>query len=365
MMQHTIHFLPDNINVKAETGDNLLSVAAGAGIFIRASCGGDGVCRKCKVELVEGELQTTSNLSLHEEERAAGIHLACVSTIVGDATVRIPEILLEDGKALKSKPKTTRSISAKSMEGLIGSWRVDPPVRKVFMQLPSPTIDDNIPDMQRLMREYHRLQPTKQEPEFDHPEFVLELADTLRESDWQVTIIILEGKHENDRERIIAVEPGDTRAHLYGLAIDIGTTTMSGVLIDLNSGRIIAEASRYNRQISCGEDVIARMIYASRPSGLKNLQKEAVKTINGIIEEVCRDVIINPSDISFIMAAGNTVMTHLLLGISPKYIRQAPYVPKFWLTPLSASFSIPASPPMWAGILLRVFMPVKCISAKR
>jgi len=335
MMQHTIHFLPEDIKVKAETGDNLLSVAASAGIFIRASCGGDGVCRKCEIELVAGELQATGSLSLQQTQRAAGMHLACVSTIVGDATVRIPEILQADGKALRSKPKTTRSISAKSMEDLIGKWQVKPPVRKLFMQLPPPTIDDNIPDMQRLIREYHRLQPTKLEPEYDHPEFLLELADTLREADWQVTIIILEGKHENDRERIIAVEPGDTRAHLYGLAIDIGTTTVSGVLIDLNSGLVIAEASKYNRQIGCGEDVIARMIYAARPNGLRTLQKEAVKTVNEIIEEVCRDVIINPSDISFIMAAGNTVMTHLLLGINPKYIRQAPYVPSLSIFPLT------------------------------
>jgi uncharacterized 2Fe-2S/4Fe-4S cluster protein (DUF4445 family) len=334
-MPHTIHFLPDNIKVKAEPGDNLLSVAAGAGIFIRASCGGDGVCRKCKIELVEGELQTSGNTSLKEHEQAAGIHLACVSSIVTDATVRIPELLRADGKALRSKPKTTRSISAKSMSELIGNWQIEPPVRKLFMQLPPPTIDDNIPDMQRLIREYLRLQPGKQEPEYDHPEFLLELADTLREAYWQVTIIILEGKHENDRERIIAVEPGDNTAHLYGLAIDIGTTTMSGVLIDLNSGGVIAETSKYNRQISYGEDVIARMIYAARPNGLKSLQKEAVKTINEIVEDICREVIINPSDISFIMAAGNTVMTHLLLGINPKYIRQAPYVPSLSIFPLT------------------------------
>jgi uncharacterized 2Fe-2S/4Fe-4S cluster protein (DUF4445 family) len=334
-MHHTIHFLPDNITVQAETGDNLLTVAAGAGIFIPASCGGDGVCRKCKVRLVDGTLQTSAKATLAETDRATGIHLACVSGIIADATIRIPELLQADGKALRSRPKTTRSISARSMTGLIGTWCIEPPVRKLFVQLPPPTIDDNIPDMQRLIREYHRLQPGKQEPEYDHPEFLLELADTLREADWQVTIIILEGKHENDRERIIAVEAGDTTAHLYGLAIDVGTTTMTGVLIDLNSGEVIAEHSRYNRQIGYGEDVIARMIYAARPQGLKTLQKEAVKTINEIVEEVCREVIINPSDISFIMAAGNTVMTHLLLGINPKYIRQAPYVPSLSIFPLT------------------------------
>ncbi|MFV0438821.1 MAG: ASKHA domain-containing protein [Desulfopila sp.] len=334
-MQHTIHFLPDDIEVQAETGDNLLTVAANAGIFIRAACGGDGVCRKCTIQLVAGELHNRGRSPLTPQEQASGMHLACTASIVANATVRIPEMLQADGRSLRARPKTTHSISARSMTGLLGDWAIDPPVRKLFMQLPPPTIDDNIPDMQRLIREYQRLQPGRQEPEYDHPEFLLELADTLREANWQVTIIILEGKRENDRERIIAVEPGDTTGQLYGLALDIGTTTMSGALIDLNSGEVIAEDSKYNRQIGHGEDVIARMIYAMKPHGRKTLQNAAVKTINEIVEAVCRQVIINPSDISFIMAAGNTVMTHLLLGINPRFIRQAPYVPSLSTIPLT------------------------------
>ncbi len=334
-MHHTVTFLPDNVQLGVETGENLLTAIANAGIFLHAYCGGEGVCGKCAVEIVSGSLHPVTTAAPSTAKESADIRLACVSSIISDVTVRIPRIHHAGGKAVPSRPRTTRTISAKAMHELVGTWRVEPPVRKLFMQLPPPTINDNIPDMQRLIRQFHLLQPGKQDPEYDHPEFLMELSDILREADWQVTIILLEGKQQQDRERIIAVEPGDTTESLYGLAIDIGTTTMSGLLIDLNSGRGIAETSAFNRQIGYGEDVIARIIYAQRSGGLKTLQRGAVKTINEIIEDVCREAVIAPSDISFIMAAGNTVMTHLLLGINPKYIRQAPYVPSLSIFPLT------------------------------
>jgi uncharacterized 2Fe-2S/4Fe-4S cluster protein (DUF4445 family) len=345
-MEHTISFLPDDIAVRVKPGENLLTAAALAGIYIHASCGGDGVCRKCKVELVEGDLHSQNTTSLSQEEISKGTRLACISTIVSDVTIRIPEIVRSDGKSIKSKPKTTRTISAKSLENLVGTWQINPPVRKLYLSLPPPSLDDNIPDMQRLIRGISQTSPESQEPDYDHPELIHELSTTLRESQWKVTVILLQGKQVNEPERIIAVEPGDTTGQLYGLALDLGTTTIGGVLIDLNSGRIIAETSAYNSQIGYGEDVISRIIYSQRSGGLRALQAKAVYTINNIIEEVCRTVIISPSDISYIMAAGNTVMAHLLLGIDPKFIREAPYVPGVSQFPLTkaATLGIMAHP---------------------
>lgn len=345
-MEHTISFLPDNIAVRVMPGENLLTAAALAGIYINASCGGDGVCRKCKVELVQGELHSEHTTSLTQEEMNKGTRLACISTIVSDVTIRIPEIVRSDGKSLKSKPKTTRTISTKSLEKLVGTWKIIPPVRKLYLSLPPPTLDDNIPDMQRLIRGISRITSEIQEPDYDHPELIHDLSATLRESQWNVTVILLQGKEANEPERIIAVEPGDTTDQLYGLALDLGTTTIGGVLLDLNSGCIIAETSAYNSQIGYGEDVISRIIYSGRSGGLRALQEKAVYTINNIIEEVCRKVIISPSDISYIMAAGNTVMAHLLLGIDPKFIREAPYVPGVSQFPLTkaAALGIMAHP---------------------
>ncbi|MBL4903102.1 MAG: DUF4445 domain-containing protein [Desulfocapsa sp.] len=345
-MEHSIHFLPDNVHVTVEDGENLLTAAASAGVYIHAFCGGDGVCGKCKVTIEEGEVESDSAASLKQDEYDKGVRLACKAKVVSDITVRIPDMVKADGKALKRAPKTTRTISARSLESLIGKWDVNPPVRKVFLKMPPPTLEDNISDMQRLMRALKKKNPESLEPSYDHPELIRELSLDLREAGWEVTVILLRGKAQTEPDRIIAVEPGDTTDRLYGLAVDIGTTTCGGVLIDLNSGEIIAEGSGYNAQIGYGEDVISRMIYSQRPGGLKGLQEKVIYTINNIIEEVCRKVIISPSDISYIMTAGNTVMAHLMLAINPKYLRESPYVPSVSQFPLTkaADLGIMAHP---------------------
>jgi len=345
-MKRTVHFLPDDIKITAEAGDNLLNLAATAGVYLHAFCGGDGVCGKCKVKIEEGEVAGAQASRLKSAEQQAGFRLACQSSVLTDLVVRIPETVNTAGQILKHKPKTTRAISARSLNDLIGKWQVDPPVVKQFLQIPPPTMADNISDMQRLLRALKRLYPNGREPSYDHPELLKELPFILRESNWQVTVILLHGKYAEEPDRIIAVEPGDTTAALYGLAVDIGTTTIGGVLLDLNSGQVIAEAAGYNAQIAYGEDVISRIIYSQRPGGLKALQEKVVYTINNVIEAVCKKVIISPSDISYIMAAGNTIMSHLLLGLDPKFIRESPYIPTCSQFPLSraAALGIAAHP---------------------
>lgn len=344
-MKHTIEFQPDNITVTAEEGENLLSIAAAAGVYIHAYCGGDGVCGKCKVKVDQGEVYA-DRTTLKKEDWDKGLRLACQATVKSDLKITIPEKMSDGRAALKRKPKTTRTISARSLETLIGTWNIDPPVTKLFLELDPPSLDDNISDMQRVMRGFKQTRPGEREPSYDHPELIHELPTVLRESDWRVTLLLLHGRGEDEPLRIIDVEPGDTTARLYGLAVDIGTTTCSGVLIDLNTGKIIADASGYNGQIRFGEDVISRIIYAGKGGGLRALQARVVATINTIIEDICRSMIISPADISYIMAAGNTVMSHLLLGLDPKYIREAPYVPSVSQFPLTkaAGLGIHAHP---------------------
>lgn len=339
-MKKTVRFLPDNVTIEVEEGENLLTAAAKAGVYIHAYCGGDGVCGKCKVKIEDGEVYSTKAMHLRPEEQAQGMRLSCQSSVLTDITVRVPEETTKNGKALKSKPKTTRAISARSLADLVGSWDVSPPVEKRCITLDPPTLEDNIPDMQRLMRAIRAGCHNCVEPTYDHPELLRELPFTLREADWKVTVILLRGKRSEEPDRIIAVEPGNTTDRLYGLAIDIGTTTVCGILIDLNSGKIIAEASAYNDQIGYGEDVISRIIYSQRPDGLKALQEKVVRTINNIIETVCKKVCISPSDISYIMAAGNTIMSHLLLELNPKYLRESPYVPTCSHFPLTRAVSL-------------------------
>ncbi len=344
-MKHTIKFQPDNITVTVDKGENLLTAAANAGVYIHAYCGGDGVCGKCKVVVNQGTVHS-DKANLSQEDWDKGYRLACLSSVQSDLVVTIPEMTTKSGKALKRKPKTTRTISARSLETLIGTWDVNPPVTKLYLELPPPTLEDNISDMQRVMRGIKKALPDSLEPTYDHPELIKILPRALRDADWKITLLLLHGRGSDEPFRIIDVESGDTTSRLYGLAIDIGTTTCSGVLVDLNSGKIISEASGYNGQISYGEDVISRIIYAGRPGGLNALQDKVVATINTIIDEICRDMIISPADISYIMAAGNTVMSHLLLGLDPKYIREAPYVPSVSMFPLTkaAGLGIQAHP---------------------
>jgi uncharacterized 2Fe-2S/4Fe-4S cluster protein (DUF4445 family) len=345
-MKHTVTFMPDNITTLVQQGDTLLSAAAKAGIYVHACCGGDGVCGKCKVH-VKGTVHSDKS-KLTQEEWDRGLRLACRSTVESDIEVTVPELTSKGGKTLKRRPKTTRTVSAKALDTLIGKWNVDPPVSKLYVELPPPTLEDNIADMQRVIRaiRLHFPQDQHREPYYDLPCLIKYLPKTLREADWKVTLLLLRGRNKGDTFRIIDIEAGDTTSKLYGLALDIGTTTCSGVLIDLHTGQIVAESSGYNGQISFGEDVISRIIYASRPGGLKALQGKVVATINTIIEDICRQLIISPSDIAYMMAAGNTVMSHLLLGLAPKYLREAPYVPSVSEFPLTraAELGIHAHP---------------------
>jgi len=215
-MKNTVTFLPDNVTIEVDDGENLLSAAAKAGVYIQASCGGDGVCGKCKVKIEQGEVAATKAMQLKDEEHAAGFRLACQSSVIQDLVVFVPAATSKDGKALKAKPKTTRSISARSLDHLIGTWQVAPPVEKRFLTLEPPTLEDNVPDLQRLMRGIKKKCHDCSEPTYDHPELLMELPFILREANWQVTAIMLRGKRAEEPDRIIALEPGDTTGNLYG-----------------------------------------------------------------------------------------------------------------------------------------------------
>jgi len=334
-MTREVHFLPDNVKIEVEDGEDLLAAAANAGVYIHAYCGGDGVCGKCKIKIEEGEEGAGG-----PPADSKGFRLACQTTVNGNLVVSVPDLIKKDGKALKRKPKTTRSISARTLSELVGQWELDPPVEKRFIKLDPPSMEDNTPDLQRLLRAIRKGCYDCEEPTYDHPQLLQELPFNLREADWEVTVILLKGKRSEEPDRIIAVEPGNTSDRLYGLAMDIGTTTVCGLLLDLNTGKVMAESSAYNEQIRYGEDVISRIIYSQRPGGLEKLQVQVIRTINKVIETVCREVIISPSDISYIMAAGNTVMSQLLLAINPKYLREAPYVPTSSQMPLTRAASL-------------------------
>jgi uncharacterized 2Fe-2S/4Fe-4S cluster protein (DUF4445 family) len=321
-----VHFTPDNADIIVEQGENLLQAAIAAGVHINASCGGSGVCGTCKVLIKQGEVESTRTEKLTKQEYKQGLRQACQSRILTDLVVDIPvESRLE--KAVLDREKVG---GVKPSEVLATGWRFKPPLSKLFVELPPPTLKDNTGDLSRLLRGIkQRYHLSNMSVDFG---VVKKLAKVLRDGHWKVTVttLITAAKprtKEWRRPRVIHIEPGDTRGKHYSLAFDIGTTGVRGQLLDLNRGKVLAEGLDYNGQISYGEDVISRIAYCQKPGGLKKLQQAIVATINGITEELKTQSHVDIKYVGHIILAGNTTMTQILLGLDPKYIRLAPYTP--------------------------------------
>ena len=318
-----VHFEPDNVDVIVAQGENLLHTAIEAGVHINASCGGAGVCGTCKVLIKEGDVETTKTKQLSKEEYEEGVRQACQSRVLTDLTVYIPvESRLE--KAILGRE--AKGVS----QTLATGWRFKPPLSKFYIELPPPTIEDNTSDLSRVLRglkqRYHLSDLTV---DF---EVLQRLPHVIREGNWKVTVTTLvtavkPKAGDRRKPRVINIEPGDTREKHYAFAFDIGTTTSCGQLLDLNRGIVLADAINFNGQIKYGADVITRIAYTQKPGGLKKLQQTVVTTINSVIDELLAQSKVEIEHVGHMIVAGNTVMTHILLGLDPKYIRLAPYAP--------------------------------------
>ena len=322
-VKRKVHFSPDNVDIAVEPGTSLLEAAIDAGVHIYASCGGAGTCGTCKVLIEKGQVETTRTEKVSEEEYKQGVRQACQSRVLTDLDVYVlVESRLEKAVLSREGRKVSKALAT--------GWRFKPPLSKCFVELPPPTLDNNISDLSRLLR------GLKQQCHLSNMwvdfNVVQKLAEALRDGDWKVTVTTLVTAVEPRagdarRPRVVNIEPGDTREKYYSLAFDIGTTTVCGQLLDLNRGRVIAESIDYNGQISYGADVITRIAYTQKAGGLKKLQQAVVATINGIIEELLTQSRVDVKHIGHMIVAGNTTMTQILFGLDPKYIRLAPYTP--------------------------------------
>lgn len=323
-----VHFEPDNTDIIAEPGANLRETALAAGVHINASCGGAGTCGTCKVMIKKGEVESIRTARVSDEEYASGIRQACQSTVITDLIVQIP-VASRLEKAVLAREKKAMVAGIQPSVALAKGWGFNPPVSKLLLELPPPTLKDNISDLSRLLRGLkQQYDLTSVSVEFT---VIKKLARVLRDGDWKVTVTTL--RDSKPRLTVTNVEPGDTRARHYSLAFDIGTTAVRGQLLDLNRGKVLAQSLDYNGQISYGEDVISRIAYSQKPGGLKKLGRAVVGTINGLLQELTKQAGTEVKDISHMVIAGNTVMVQLLLGLDPKYIRLSPYVPTVNIAP--------------------------------
>ena len=304
----------------------MLRAAMKADVHVNASCGGEGYCGKCRVIVEKGEVKQKLQASLSQEEIKRGYVLACTATVESDADVRVPmETQLGDKSALTRRPPIPLkgyTLSAKDWAERLPQWELNPPTTKFHLILDPPTLEDNLSDAERIKRGLSKIAGMK-DVVVDFP-MLSALPSVIRASSFDVTTTVLDRGQEL---RAVRLEKGDTSPRQAAIAVDLGTTTVSVQLIDLQTGQVTAEASDYNGQISYGEDVITRIIYSTRSTGLAKLQSAAVNTIWNLIQQVVEKTSTEFCSITHLCISGNTTMTHLLLGIDPRYIRVDPYIP--------------------------------------
>jgi uncharacterized 2Fe-2S/4Fe-4S cluster protein (DUF4445 family) len=312
---YKIYFKPDRVTVEARGGDNLLDLARKSGVTITASCGDEGVCGTCKVIIEKGEVDSLPGMQLDPDEVAQGIRLACQCRVREDLVVTVPEVSRMAAMASHRALVTAAEVMA------VTGWEYAPPIFKLYLELVPPTLEDNSSDLARLERELARHGIDHYQLELG---FLERLPHVVREGNWKVTVTVLK---EMAGPRLTAIEPGDTRERLINLVFDIGTTGVRGELLDLNKKRVLSRGVEYNGQRIYGDDVISRIAYCSKPDGMAKLQQAVVATLNKLIAGMTERANVTAGDISYIIIAGNTTMIQLLLGIDPKYLRLAPYVP--------------------------------------
>lgn len=337
-MGFKVKFVPHNREIDVDEGESLIWAAMEAGVHINASCGGEGVCGKCRVIIEEGEVEGGITEKLKPEDLEKGYRLACRAKVKSDLLVRVPVESEMDASALNltKTPRKTARIKQIDFNELKEKGLFVPPVEKRFLRLPEPDTNDNLPDVMRLIS-YLKLRHDEHRMEVDLS-VIRKIPAVLREEDFQVTATLSRPVRDDSKTRIINVQSGDTTSRNYAIAVDIGTTTVYGEIIDLNTGEILASQGEFNSQVSYGEDVITRIVFAEKPGGLEKINNAVINTINSIISKIVSRSKIDCDEISTITLAGNTTMTQLFLKVDPRYIRRSPYVPASTLyPPLNAS----------------------------
>ncbi|WP_041280433.1 ASKHA domain-containing protein [Desulfosudis oleivorans] len=312
----TVTFHPDNQVVTLAAGSTLLDAAKSGDVPLNASCNGKGSCGKCKLVVVSGKVDHPSTPLLTDDEKKTGYVLACQAKLSGDVTVRIPEETLEK----KLQVAGMGAEVTDRLKGLVAEITLMH--ESVSLELAPPTMDDAVSDLDRLNRGLKQ-----QGYDLDRMNMGLrvmrDMASVMRSQNFHVTAHILKKRCSNE---VVGLNAGNSAGPGLGLAIDVGTTSIVVYLVDMTDGTVIAATAGHNRQAACGDDVINRIV-CSEKDGVKKLRTMALATINGLLNEALFAAGRDRREVTNIALAGNTVMTHLLLGIEPRNIRREPYVP--------------------------------------
>jgi uncharacterized 2Fe-2S/4Fe-4S cluster protein (DUF4445 family) len=303
-MKFAVTFLPQNITTHAPEGTTVFNAANWAGLPIDSTCGGRGTCGKCRVRLIEGAGAVTEadHRYLSADELTEGWRLSCRMPVHGDCVAEVPRLM--------TSPKA-------ALLGYGQHVLLDPNVLKIHLQLETPTLEDQRSDLARLTT---ALDDEGHEVRVD-PAVWRAMPLILRASDFDITVVLV-------GDELIAIEPGDTTGWAYGLALDIGTTTVVGAILNLKTGAVEAVKSALNAQASYGADVISRASHTMlEPDGLTQLTDLIVGTINDLVGQLSELSGVRRDHIYETVVVGNATMLHLLLGIHPEPISVAPFIP--------------------------------------
>jgi len=301
---------PYGTKFNVKRGTRLLNALNTAGMTVRSECGGKGICGKCKVIIkdLSSFIEITDwKGELSNPELRASYRLACGCAIMSDAAVYVPE---------ESRLMTRKFL----IEGTERSVTVEPAVRKLFLRIPPPSLEDVRSDTRRVLdalKETYGINVS----DIDY-QLLKSMPRVLRDANWKVTAAIWD-----DRE-VFSLEKGDTSEEAYGIAVDIGTSKIIISLSNLVNGQIVTTESAENPQIKHGEDIISRISYALKSEAhLKEMQQAVTTCLNSMISKSCKKLGLNPKQIYELTVVGNTAMHHLFLGIQPKHLGLSPYVP--------------------------------------
>lgn len=322
MANYRVTFKPQDREAEVPGGTLLSEAASMAGIELNMPCGGQGRCGRCAVVVEGGEVQRRSVARLSQGALEEGYALACQTVVKGDLAVSIPP---QD--KIERRLPTAQRVARVELPFAYDPIR-DQSVRKFYVEIEPPSLADNTDDLARLRRDLqaqHGVQTQRMTADLPT---LRRLGPVLREAQWKVTAVLETDTWASPEgpPRLVDILPGDHTGSLWGAAVDIGTTSNVVYLVDLLTGRMVDTASEYNRQISRGEDIISRIIYASKGDGLSELQGLVVGTINGLLRQVAERNRISTSEIYKMSVAGNSTMIHLFLALPPEPIRLEPYV---------------------------------------
>jgi len=287
--------------VRVPYGVTLFDAASWNGIAIDSTCGGHGTCKKCRIR-IEQDAPVPSSLDVRAytaEELRQGWRLACRTIATQDTAVEVP-------------PLTTRPKAA-----TVGVGRqviLRPAVQKRYLELAEPILADQASDLERVLAQLDDLEPRAE------LSVLKTLGRTLRAADYKVTAVVVD-------DVLIDVEPGDTTQRRFGLAFDLGTTTVVATLLDLSTGTPVAVESTLNKQQPFGADVISRISATMMdPGALDKLQQLAQETLAELAREVCAAGEVEPREVYEVALAGNATMTAIALGIDPEPLGMAPFI---------------------------------------